>query len=179
MSSTIEISLSKTKIFLLLLAGVGFVVLGVLFVLNPERFENNWVLGSPSQVWLAGLVSIIFFGLCVVFVGRKLFDERVGLIIDDSGITDNTSATSAGHVPWEDIVAIRPLQMASTKFLMVDTDKPEKYIERAKGGLAKRAMKANHRIYGSPICINSTSLKIKFSELEELVLSEFHQRTDP
>ena len=161
---------------MLLLAGLGFVVLGVLFVLNPERYVNDYILGSPTKVWLAGLVSIIFFGFCLFFVGRKLFDERVGLIIDPTGITDNTSATSAGHIPWEDIVDIRPLQIASTKFLMVDTDKPEKYIERAKGGLAKRAMKANHRIYGSPICINSTSLKIKFSELEDLVLSEYLKR---
>jgi hypothetical protein len=47
------------------------------------------------------------------------------------------------------------------------TDKPEKYIERAKNIISKKAMKTNHKMYGSPLSITSISLKISFDNLEK------------
>ena len=73
----------------------------------------------------------------------------------------------------EDISQIRTLEIASTKIMMIDTDKPEKYIERAKNGLSKRIMKANYKMYGSPISITSNALKMKYDDLEKLIHQEF------
>ena len=75
-----------------------------------------------------------------------------------------------------DITGIDKVEIASSKILLIITDKPDKYIERAKNGISKRAMKANHKMYGSPISIISSSLKMKFNELENLLRSELKRR---
>ncbi len=175
MKDKIEIQLSKTKILLLLIGATVFVVLGILFIMNPEQFKST-VFRNIEMIRITGIASVAFFGLCLVFIVRKLFDKKVGITIDQNGIIDNSNGTSVGLIEWTDITGIGTVQVASTKILMLETDKPEKYIERAKNGIAKKAMKVNQRMYGSPISIISNSLKIKYDDLEKLITEEFEKR---
>lgn len=175
MEDIIEIQLSKTKILLLLIGSAVFVVLGLLFIMNPEQFKSS-LFRNPETIRIAGIAAVAFFGLCLVFIAKKLFDNKVGLTIDQNGIRDNSNATSVGLIEWADIKNIGTVQVASTKILLLETDNPEKYIERAKNGIAKRAMKANHKMYGSPLSIISNSLKIKYDDLEKLIREEFEKR---
>lgn len=175
MTNKIEIQLSKTKILLLLIGATVFVVLGILFMMNPEQFKSS-LFRNAEIIRIVGIVAVAFFGFFLVFIARKLFDHKVGLTIDQYGITDNSNATSVGLIEWTDITGIGTVQVASTKILMLKTDKPEKYIEKAKNRISKRAMKANHKMYGSPISIISNSLKINFNDLEKLVRKEFENR---
>ena len=175
MIEKIEIPLSKKKIALLFIGAIVFVIFGILFVLTPETFKSS-IFRNPETIRIAGIASLLFFGLCTVFIAKKLFDNKVGLTIDQDGITDNSSATSVGLIEWKDIKGIETLQIVSTRILMLRTDQPDKYIDRAKNGISKRAMKANLKMYGSPLSIISNSLKIKFVDLERLILSEFEKR---
>ncbi|GAA4278372.1 STM3941 family protein [Aquimarina mytili] len=175
MSEKIEIPLSKTKIVLLVFGALAFVIGGVFLSLNPETFTTSRI-KNETVILIIGIVSVVFFGLCLLFAIRKLFDKKMGLIIDENGITDNSNATSVGLIEWQDITGIETLQIASTKMLMILTDKPDKYIDRAKGSLSKRAMKTNYKMYGSPLSLVSTSLKIKFKDLEALIHNELYKR---
>jgi len=175
MTEKIEIPLSKKKIVLLFIGAVVFVIIGILFLLTPETFKSS-IFKNPEIIRLAGIASFMFFGLCTVFIAKKLFDNKVGLTIDQDGITDNSNATSIGLIEWKDIKGIETLQIVSTKILMIMTDQPDKYIDRAKNGISKSAMKANFKMYGSPLSIISNSLKIKFVDLERLIVSEFEKR---
>lgn len=177
MKDTIEIPLSKTKIILLLMGAMAFVIAGILFLITPETFIT--LFRGTATVQAAGIASIVFFGLCLFFLARKLFDNKPGLVIDRHGIIDNTSAFNVGLVEWTDITGIEVLQIASTKLMMVHTDKPDKYIARAKSALARRLMKTNHNMYGSPLSITASSLKIKFSDLERLLSAELNKRKTP
>jgi len=171
----IEIPLSKLKIGLLFIGAILFVILGIQFIVSPEEWISS-KLKSPELLRILGIITVSFFGICGLFIGKKLFDTQIGLTINDEGITDNTNATSIGLIEWDDIIGIERIDIASTKILVIITDKPDKYISRAKNGLSKRAMKANHKMYGSPLSIISNSLKMKFSELDELVVSEFEKK---
>ena len=175
MNDKIEIRLSKTKILLTLVGAVVFVVFGFSFILEPKYFQSS-IYRNPEIIRIVGIASVAFFGLCLIFIARKLFYKKVGLTIDQNGITNNTNATSVGLIEWSDITNIRTVKVASTKILMLETDKPNKYIERAKNGISKRAMKVNHKMYGSPISIISNSLKIKYDDLEKLIREEFEKR---
>ncbi len=175
MKEKIEIPLSKMKIVLLLIGGLVFVIAGMFFILKPSVFVTARF-RHENIIRIVGIVSIVFFGLCLFFIVKKLFDNKVGLIIDQNGITDNSSANSIGLIEWQDITMVQTLQIASTKMLLLITDKPDKYIQRAKNGMSKRVMKTNHKMYGSPLSIASTSLKIKFGDLEKLIISELEQR---
>ena len=174
MRDKIEIPISKTKLVLLLLGAMAFVALGALFIINPDLFARG-PFRSPEFIRIAGVAAVVFFGLCLLFIVRKFFNSGTGLIIDRQGITDNSSAVAAGFIPWEDITGIETLQIASTKILMLYTNRPEKYMERAGSGLRKRAMKANYKMYGSPLSITSNSLKIGFKELEQLLAAAYEQ----
>jgi len=175
MVNTIEIELSKTKLLFLLLGSTVFVALGILFVLNLAGIQSD-LFGNLEFIRIVGVVSLVFFGLCLVYIAIKLFDSKVGLSINENGIIDNSNAASVGLIDWEDITDIRTIQIASNKILLVETSKPEKYIERARNGLISRAMKANCKMYGTPISIISNSLKITHDDLEKLLLEEFGKR---
>ena len=174
MSERIEIKLSKHKIFLLLLGGITFVLIGYLFISNPEGYTSI-ICRSPEIIRITGISAVCFFGLGSVFVVTKLFDNKPGLIIDKDGIIDNSNMTSIGLVVWADIKRIEKEKVGSTQFLIIHVNKPKKYVERAKNWLSKKTMLANQKMYGSPLSITSNSLKITFEELETLINKEFER----
>ncbi len=104
---------------------------------------------------------------------KKLFDKRIGLIVDRDGITDNTNAASVGLINWTDITGIKTEQIMSTKFLLIYTSNPDKYLERVKG-LKRKLMQGNMKMYGTPLSIPSNTLKYNFDKLEKLII-EYQQ----
>jgi hypothetical protein len=175
--TAIEIELSKKKTILLLLGALAFVAVGILFVIKPEEFVTPITRNRTLTIAL-GLLGILFFGGCFIYGVIKLFDKRAGLVIDESGITDNSNATSVGLIAWEDILSIETQQVASTKFLLIIVKNPEVYLERAKG-IKRRLLKANMRYYGTPLSITSTSLNYDFDDLEKLVKSGLEKFNQP
>lgn len=156
-----EIQLSKAKLLMMLIGSALFVGFGIWFVMNPAEVRPN----RETFVFIIGITSILFFGACLLFFTKKMFDGKIGLVIDEEGINDNSSGVSVGLIIWGDISGISTSEIASTKFILIETTNPDKYINRAKNGLAKRAMKANNKMYGTPISISSNTLKIKHNEL--------------
>ncbi|AUC15769.1 hypothetical protein BTO06_11685 [Tenacibaculum sp. SZ-18] len=170
----IKIPLSKTKIILLMIGALAFVIVGAWGIIEPEEFAS--IRYPKNIVLLSGIVGVLFFGLCFIFISKIVFSRKTGLIINDDGIIDNSNATSVGLIEWKDITGIKSWKTGSTKVIVILTSEPEKYIERSKNIISKKAMKANNRIYGSPISIISNSLKINFSELEKLILEQIDRR---
>ncbi len=170
----IEIPLSKTKIILLLIGALVFVAAGSWGILEPERFASYRY--PKNIVLIIGIASISFFGTCFVFIAKKVFSRKPGLIINENGIIDNSNATSVGLIDWEDITGMKTLKISSSKIIVIKTSKPEKYIRRSKNIISRNAMKANHRMYGSPLSIISNSLKINFNELENLITEQLDKR---
>ena len=175
MNDKIVIHLSKKKALIALVGSVLFVVGGYFMTVYPEKFVSP-IMRSHEVIRITGISAICFFGLCLIFISRKLFDNEPGLIIDQNGIINNTNASSMGLIEWDDITGIEKKQVMSTKFLIVYTNNPEKYIQRAKNFISKQAMNMNYKTYGSPISITSNSLKINFDDLEKIITSEFEKR---
>jgi hypothetical protein len=170
----IKIPLSKTKIVLLLIAALAFVFAGAWGIIDPEKITS--IRYSDNFIFIIGIVSVLFFGLAAVFITLKMFSGKPGLILNDSGIIDNLNATSVGLIEWRNITGMGRLEIASSKILVIETSNPEKYIQRSKNIISKKAMKANYKMYGSPLSIISNSLKIKFSELERLIGEQIDNR---
>lgn len=151
MNSEIKIPLNKSKIRLYVLGSIVFVI------------------GGYFMLWdIMGVAAIVFFGATGIYGSIKLFDTKAGLRIDANGITDNTSAISIGLVEWKDISDIRTKQVMSTRFLFIDTNNPEKYIEKAKNIAQKRLIQVNVNKYETPIALTSNSLSCSFQELENI-----------
>ena len=174
MENKIEIPISKKKIILFLFAAVAFVVCGIWIASNPESFiPNIFKINKPEIIRIGSIVGILFFAASGIYGIKKLFDKKVGLIIDSNGITDYSNASSIGLIKWNDIVEIRTMQVMSTKFILIDTANPQEYIGKAKNVLQSKLMKANMNIYETPLSITSNTLKYNFIELEKLIQTEF------
>lgn len=171
----IEIPLSKIKIVMMLIGSSIFIVLGVLLITNSKAFVSP-IMKNPEIIEISGLIAVCFFGLCLIFLVKKLYVNKIGLTIDQYGINDNTNATSVGLIEWGDITGIVKKQVMSNKFLILHVNNPEKYINRAKNIISRLAMNMNYKTYGSPISIISNSLMINFEDLEKLIMSEFEKR---
>lgn len=142
---------------------------------------------QKNLVFIGSLAGLLLFGLCVVFIAKKIFSGKPGLTINDNGIIDNSNATSIGLIEWNDITGIETIQVktavyglfptvSSPKMIIIKTKNPKKYIIRSKNIFSKKAMEANNRMYGTPLTIISNSLKIKFSKLEKIISEELNKR---
>ncbi len=169
----IEIPISKTKISFLLIGASIFVILGVLFLLTPDKFSTS-IFRNPQII---GIVAVLFFGAAGIFGLRKLFDKSVGLTIDDYGITDNSNASSVGLIDWSDILEIKTEQVMSTRFLLIFVDNPDKYLERV-NGFKRKLMKGNMKMYGTPLSITSNTLRYDFSDLERLIKEKLIEKKE-
>jgi hypothetical protein len=125
----IEIKLSKTKGILTFLGSIAFVLVSLWLISiadNQDRYTPTFVKG-------AGYVGLIFFGLCGLYIFYKLFDTKPGLVIDDNGILDNSSAASGHIIKWDRIVGLRIGQVKSTKFILIDLVDPEQFLNEMNG----------------------------------------------
>ncbi len=170
----IEIPLSKKKMTLTLLGSIIFVGLGIWFLINPPKI-NNPIFGNPTVIFIAGLASIIFFGLVAVTIFRKLSDKKAGLIINRQGIIDNSSGVSAGLVLWTDIEEIKISNVMSQKFLMFIVKNPQDYLNKATNPLKRKGMEMNYRSDGSPISISANSLHANFDDLYNLLTEKLKE----
>lgn len=174
MNADIKIPFSKKKTTLLFFGSLIFVAFGTWFLVDPEKFINL-IFRNPITIRIIGIFSIAFFGMCGVFIFKKLFSKKNGLIIGNIGITDNSKATSIGLVKWTDITGIRALKVVSQKFIMIDVSNPEHYIELKNNRIGKMAMKANYKKYGSPISITTNSLKLNFDEIKKTIEKQYEK----
>ena len=173
----VEIELSKKKMVFALIGSLIFIILGIQFIVNPEKFVSP-VFRSSEFILIAGICASLMFSYIAIIISKKLFDKKIGLIINQNGIVDNTSGMEIGLIEWNDITAIRIGQVKSTKFLLIDTDQPEKYLKKVNSFKA-RMMKLNTSMYGTPLSISSNSLKCNFDELENAVRMGFEKSKMP
>lgn len=159
------IELSKRKILYVLLMACAFVALGAwLFSLDAATIRSLNRFNNPVIVHGAGLISIVFFGLCGIYALKMVFDKKPGLVLNNSGIIDNASSLSAGLIPWSDVVGSEIFEVQKQKMLIVKVRNPQKYINRG-NWLRKTMTKSTYKMCGSPISISSNTLNITFPEL--------------
>jgi hypothetical protein len=171
---TIMIPLSKRKLFMLLIGSVLFVVAGVFFLIKPATFLSP-LMQNERFIAIIGSAAILFFGFCAVFAAKKMFDNRPGLIIDQLGITDNSSGVGGGVIPWNEIDGISTAQVQSQRFILVMVSDPDKYIAAQHGSFKRRMMKINYRMYNTPVCISANGLQTNFDELYNLITTQFQK----
>jgi len=173
----VEIPLSKRKLVGLLTGSIAFVLAGFWFTIQSKTISaQTFSHKSPELIFIGGAAAILFFGLCAIFIFRKIIDNKPGLVINDLGIDDNSSGTSAGFIPWEDIKAIRKTTVVNQNMIMIMVGNPEEYINRQTGFIAKKAMEMNFKSFGSPIFLSANGLKCNFNELFEIIATMFNNR---
>lgn len=164
----VSIASSRSKTLLLLVGACAFVAAGYwLFSLDAEVIEARRTFNSPALVRGLGIASMVFGGLAIFGLVRKLLDPSPGLVLDERGLTDNSTASSVGFIPWSEISGFQVGTTQGQRILYVLVREPERYI--ASASPFKRALlKVGQKVGPSPFGITSNTLKIGFDELVEL-----------
>ena len=170
----VEIQLSKSKLTLMTIGSLAFVVIGIWFVFDPARFISI-VCRSTTKIFISGLASILFFGFVGFSLFKKLFDKKPGLIISNKGIVDNSSGLSAGFIPWSDIKEIKETVFANQKFINLLVKNPKHYFDRQPSRLKRWLMERNYKWFGAAIGISANGLNYNYDELKVLIQTRFKE----
>ncbi|WP_040278788.1 STM3941 family protein [Psychroserpens damuponensis] len=177
MNNPIKIPLSKNKLIIKTIGVAIFVLAGCFLIVFSDLYKDFSIkfLRNPLVIQGIGVICILFFGAIGIYAIRKIYDEKLGLIIDSQGVTGNTNASSIGFINWNDISEIELKQVTSTKFILINVLNPETYIKRAESKMKAKLMRSNLKLCGTPIAITATTLKYNIGELEQLLQTEFNR----
>jgi hypothetical protein len=166
----IEIPLSKVKLGLLCCVTIIFVAAGVVLLMdyNPAT--------GPDNKTLTGFIALIFFGLSLIVLLRKISDKRPGLIIDENGLTDNSSDVSICFIEWDNIIGFSSVKISANRIILVEVSHPEQFVARARGIKMRLIMRVNHYLYGSPLFIASAALKMGHDTLYHLLITQLERQ---
>jgi hypothetical protein len=170
--NTIEIKSSRIKLAGLFVGAIAFVAIGIWFLLEPQRALNP-LFHDVFIVRIIGIASITFFGLCGLFILKKMGDKKAAVIISNNGITDNSNAASLGFIPWADVVAIRETAVINQKFITIDVNDPERYINSQSNLIKRKLMQVNYKQYGSLISISANALQCSHQQLKAFLEDAF------
>jgi hypothetical protein len=173
-----EIAFNKKKLVKLII-GALLLTAGALWMLISQPQTSNAVFNNPLVKNGAAILGLLLGPVGFYIVIKKWRDKKPGLIIDDTGITDNSSGVSAGLIPWKDINEIRETKIFRQQFLMLIVQNPEEYINRQPNGLKRKGMESNYKHFGSPISISVNALDCKFYELKNMLqkrLADFREK---
>lgn len=131
---------------------------------------DNPIFNNPILKAIASYGGVLMGLLGMYYFTQKLLDKKPGIIIDENGIYDNTTAFTFGLIPWSDIAQIteRTVQasIASKQhFVTIILVNPDEYINRETNSIKRSLLKANAKSSGSPVHISTNGLKTNHKDL--------------
>jgi hypothetical protein len=180
----IEIPLNKVSYGLYLFFSCLFVITGIFLIICPFVFppsETNVyffdnILFNTVITVSAGILAIIFFLFAFILLYKKFIDKKPGLVIDDTGITDNCSVSIAKHIKWENIIKIKNINWFIVQFISIYINNPDEYIKQFKSKLSLKLLKWDKKMVGTPINISVDLLKCKPKILFNILQEELKKR---
>lgn len=158
----IVIPFNKHKIFFLFLACLAASTGSALFAFfNPENtsFDMFAFLGGS---FLFGAVAVLY---CV-----KFFDGKPGLVIDKSGIMENSGFFSGGFFPWTAVEEISVFKYSIlTAFVKVFLKNPRKYINKNPSFFKRIVNELTLLSQDTPVYITPSCLDIDFEYMHKLI----------
>jgi hypothetical protein len=176
----LKISLRKGKLagllllILTLLIPVGYWALTVEVSVLAAEGRSSFLVRSIGAL-------LVFSGALLVAVSLpRLISSAPALVLDETGLSDNTTILGNGHIPWSDIREFHFGEAEHQRLLFVIVDQPHQYLGN-KSGLTRMLARARERRGDpSPFSIPTKHLAISESELSEHLTryaSAWHART--
>ena len=161
----VAIDRSRGKGVLALLGCVGFVLVCLLLAST----------GDPVALAIAAL-GIVTFGTFGVLWAWQLLRPGPGLVLDEGGFDDRSSASAVGRVPWADVTHVTTWGLPGSTNVVVHVRNPDDVVQRL-GWLSKLAARANVRLLGTPVVLASTGLRIDTDGLLALLRDGFERHS--
>lgn len=135
-------------------------------------FVDTTIVEGSSYLFIAsiGIIGFILVAPAMYYYLHRLVFYKPTLIIDENGIYDNTSATSAGYIAWNEIegvfIWIQKYRFLSQKILGITLKNKEEFLTKFHG-LKKKMM----RIGEYPVNIPQNAITMDIDELRDIIKS--------
>lgn len=164
---------SRAKAALVLLGAIAFVVAGI-WIATPgiARRVPIW------DVIIASYIGVPFFATCGLYAAYRLVFRRPALEIDSTGIMDEASALGAGRLNWEEVDRVVLYVYYRQSMLGIIPKDLETYLSR-QDPVRRSLIKANLALGCAPVNIPQVLLRMKLSDLAELLHARYGVRVEP
>lgn len=159
----IEVYASKGKTWLLLLVAIGFVAAGIWMFRLALTGEESWVIGG------IGVISILFFGICLLFMLKSLFELLPVLEIDDGGVLDRSSYVAGGRILWTEVEDISIFNVANQPTIGIRLRNPQAFLER-QNGIKRWLISVNRKLTGAPVNISRPGMTMPLTKIYEAMM---------
>ena len=159
----IEISRSRIKLFFLLLAALGFVVLGI------------WMILASGTNWfekIMGGISVLFFGASVPFGVKQSLSNDIGLEFSKAHLIKEPKSNKKMVLPWDEIEGFAEVNIKGSKIIIIMINHPQDWIDQETSLIKRKIMQLNYNACGTPFSVSASGLRIRHKELLAL-LREF------
>ena len=168
--AAIEIFTSKKKNIFLLFLTIIFLAIGLFCFLNANGLSKD---GKRNIVFIEaiGIIVVVFALTALFFIIKNLLNNQWVLAIDEKAL--NIRIQKYYLIPWEEIIGFQELEIKGNKSILIQVRNPETLIANEKNLFVKKMMQWSQKMYGAPISIASSIMKISHKELVSLLLVSF------
>ncbi|AWB43562.1 hypothetical protein DCC85_04540 [Paenibacillus sp. CAA11] len=124
-----------------------------------------------------GVLCIVFFGFCLLYIVSKLNDRTPAVVVDEDGITDRSSYIAGGLIRWEEIRDIELYEFMNQSFIGIELYDSDSYLEKQRG-LRRLMMNANRGMVQATINISQSSLSTPLEELYDRIIEQWERRME-
>lgn len=119
---------------------------------------------------IVGTFGFIFFGVCLIFLIKRLIKPKNILVINDKGIEDNSSAISLGFIPWDSIEEVYLSQVVTERFICININNIDERLNEL--SFVKRTLIKINLLFGyAPVSITLNSTKYKHEDVIKIIKS--------
>ncbi len=152
-----------------------FVLLGLTMVLASLLVLIMGSSKSNVVFVMIGIMGTIFFGFCFLFILKRFIFPKAILMVDSRGITDHSSATSVGLIPWEEIEDVFMTQTFNQEFITIKLNNTATRLSE-KNFVRSIFNKCNTALYSEgQICITLQSTRADINEVLKIILERFDE----
>lgn len=167
-TGTVHIGIRRTR---LKVVGFGYAVIALCLFLGCYFLAKNIEGGWSIAIKIIGGVIAILIAVTGASAMALLNKKEAGVILDQAGITDNSTQISAGLIEWKAVSGIETDE--TKKMILVFVKKPDVFIKNARNRAVKQLYERNMDLYKTPLIIESTYLDTGFDELKKSVLEYY------
>ena len=166
----IEIFTSKKKNIFLLFLTIIFLAIGLFCFLNANGLSKD---GKRNIVFIEtiGIIVVVFALTALFFIIKNLLNNQWVLAIDEKAL--HIRIQKYYLIPWKEIIGFQELEIKGNKSVLIQVRNPETLIANEKNFFVKKMMQWSQKMYGAPISIASSTMKISHKELVSLLLVSF------
>ena len=166
----IEIFTSKKKNVFLLFLVIIFLAVGIFCFLNANELSND---GKRSIIFIEviSIIVVIFALIALVFIIKNLLNNQWVLAIDEKAL--HIRIQKYYLIPWQEIIGFQELEIKGNKSILIQVRNPGTLIANEKNFFVKKMMQWSQKMYGAPISIASSTMKISHKKLVSLLLVSF------